>query len=273
MDYGDLTLGKPVRYTATYTPSLLQSVQRGPLRAALGIEGSTLPFHGVDAWTAYELSWLNRKGRPEIAAVHIEVPSSSPCMIESKSLKLYLGSFSQTPFARRADVQRTLESDLALAAKAPVGVTLVGLEQLEADGVVRVAGSCLDVLDVEITHYEVDARLLRANPDMNARESLYSNLLRSCCPVTGQPDWGTVLVQYAGPAIDHASLLRYVVSFRNHSGFHEETVERMFVDIMARCRPNALSVQARYLRRGGIEINPFRSSRDETPTMLRTARQ
>ncbi len=273
MDYSDLKLGKPVRYTATYTPSLLQSVQRGPLRRALGIEGSNLPFLGLDAWTGYELSWLNRKGRPEVAVVHVQVPASSPCIIESKSLKLYLGSFSQTPFVSRADVQRTLESDLALAAQAPVGVTLVGLDQLEADGVVRIAGSCLDVLDVSIEHYEVEPGLLRADGDVNARESLYSNLLRSCCPVTGQPDWGTVLIQYAGPAIDHASLLRYIVSFRNHTGFHEETVERMFVDIMARCRPSVLSVQARYLRRGGIEINPFRSTREEVPPMLRTARQ
>jgi 7-cyano-7-deazaguanine reductase len=152
-------------------------------------------------------------------------------------------------------------------------VNLVSLDQLEADGLGHFRGVCLDTLDVEVQHYDVRPELLRVEGDVNVRQSLYSNLLRSCCPVTGQPDWGTLFVQYAGPQIHHGDLLRYIISFRNHSGFHEETVERAFVDILRRCQPDSLTVYARYLRRGGLEINPFRSTREEDPPVIRTARQ
>ncbi len=273
MDYGELALGKPTHYTSTYTPSLLQSVPRAAARAALGIAEGQLPFHGMDGWIGYELSWLNRKGRPEIAVLRLQVPATSPCIIESKSLKLYLGSFSQTEFSSKADLLRTLDSDLMLAARAPVMVSLISLDQLEADGLGHFMGVCLDTLDVEVEHYEVRPELLRVEGDVNVRQSLYSNLLRSCCPVTGQPDWGTLFIQYAGRQIHHADLLRYIISFRNHSGFHEETVERAFVDILRQCEPDSLTVYARYLRRGGLEINPFRSTRDEVPPVIRTARQ
>ncbi|TVS16289.1 MAG: NADPH-dependent 7-cyano-7-deazaguanine reductase QueF [Gammaproteobacteria bacterium] len=273
MDYADLALGKPASYTATYTPSLLQSIPRAPLREPLGIDQAKLPFHGVDSWTSYEFSWINRKGRPEVAVMLLQVPASSPHIIESKSLKLYLGSFNQTRFTHRADVHRTLESDLMLAVRAPVAISLIGLDQLEAEGIGPAAGACLDHLDVEVEHYDVRPELLHVESDVSVRQSLYSHLLRSCCPVTGQPDWGTVFIQYAGRGIHHGDLLRYIISFRNHSGFHEETVERMFMDLLRRCEPDALTVQARYLRRGGIEINPFRSTRDEMPTMVRMARQ
>jgi 7-cyano-7-deazaguanine reductase len=273
MSYGELALGKPTRYTATYTPSLLQSVPRAPSREALGVEAGQLPFRGMDCWTGYELSWLNRKGRPEIAVMLLQVPASSPCIIESKSLKLYLGSFSQTEFSSRADVLRTLESDLMLAARAPVMVNLLSLDQLEAEGLGHFRGVCLDNLDVDVQHYEVCSELLRVEGEVNVRQSLYSNLLRSCCPVTGQPDWGTLYIQYAGRQIHHGDLLRYIISFRNHSGFHEDTVERAFMDILRQCEPDSLMVYARYLRRGGLEINPFRSTRDEVPPAIRTARQ
>lgn len=273
MNYGELALGKPTRYTATYTPSLLQSVPRAPSREALGVEAGQLPFRGMDCWTGYELSWLNRKGRPEIAVMLLQVPASSPCIIESKSLKLYLGSFSQTEFSSRADVLRTLESDLMLAARAPVMVNLLSLDQLEAEGLGHFRGVCLDNLDVDVQHYEVCPELLRVEGEVNVRQSLYSNLLRSCCPVTGQPDWGTLYIQYAGRQIHHGDLLRYIISFRNHSGFHEDTVERAFMDILRQCEPDSLMVYARYLRRGGLEINPFRSTRDEVPPAIRTARQ
>lgn len=273
MDHGELALGKPTRYTATYTPSLLQSLPRSAARADLGIDAEKLPFRGMDYWTGYELSWLNRKGRPEIAVMRLQVPATSPCIIESKSLKLYLGSFSQTEFSSRADVLRTLDSDLMLAARAPVMVNLVSLDQLEVEGLGHFMGVCLDTLDVDVEHYDVRPELLRVEGEVNVRQSLYSNLLRSCCPVTGQPDWGTLFIQYAGRQIHHADLLRYIISFRTHSGFHEETVERAFVDILRQCEPDSLTVYARYLRRGGLEINPLRSTRDEQPPAIRTARQ
>lgn len=273
MDYGDLALGKATRYTATYTPSLLQSVPRKPLREELGIDPAAPPFQGMDVWTGYELSWLNRKGKPELAVLQLQVPANSPCIIESKSLKLYLGSFSQTEFSSRAEVARTLDSDLMLAARAPVMVTLIGLDQLEAEGLGHFRGVCLDSLDVAVEHYEPRPELLHVERDVNVREALYSNLLRSNCPVTGQPDWGTLFIQYAGPAIHHADLLRYIISFRQHSAFHETTVEQVFVDIMQRCQPDSLLVQARYLRRGGLEINPWRSSRDDSAAQIRLPRQ
>ncbi len=273
LDYDGLALGKPTTYTGTYTPSLLQSIARAPLREPLAIENGRLPFQGLDWWTAYELSWLNRRGRPEIAVMHLQVPASSPCIIESKSLKLYLGSFSQTEFGSRAEVVRTLESDLRLAVRAPVMVQLESLDALASEGIGHLAGVCLDSLDVDIEHYQVRPELLHVTGDVNVRQALHSNLLRSCCPVTGQPDWGSLYIEYVGLEIQHEDLLRYIVSYRHHSGFHEETVERIFMDLLRQCAPTALTVYARYLRRGGLEINPFRSTRDEAPPRVRLARQ
>jgi 7-cyano-7-deazaguanine reductase len=268
-----LPLGKPTRYVSTYTPSLLHSVRRAPLRESLGIEEDALPFRGVDQWNGYELSWLNRRGKPEIAAMRMLVPASTPCIIESKSLKLYLNSFSQTTFSSRAEVARTLESDLSLAARAPVSVTLVTLDQLYAEGLGHFAGTCLDQLDIDVSEYRVQPKLLRVNPALNVRESVFSHLLRSNCPVTGQPDWGSILIQYAGPAIDHAGLLRYIVSLREHNGFHEETVERVFMDLQRRCEPTSLTVSACYLRRGGLDICPYRSTEDGSAPSIRLPRQ
>ncbi|HSG91163.1 MAG TPA: NADPH-dependent 7-cyano-7-deazaguanine reductase QueF, partial [Pseudomonadales bacterium] len=260
-----LPLGKPTDYSDSYTPSLIQGITRETMREPLGIDGETLPFKGADAWTGYELSWLNKRGRPEVAAVRILVPVHTPRIFESKSLKLYLGSFSQTQFASRADVQRTMESDLRLAARAPVIVQVIALEQLDTAGLSHVTGVSLDTQEIDVDEYQVNPELLTTHGDVNVRETLFTHLLRSRCPVTGQPDWGTLWIQYAGPPIDHAGLLRYVISFRNHQGFHEETVERIFMDIQRRCAPTTLSVQAFYLRRGGLEINPYRSSKDDEP--------
>jgi 7-cyano-7-deazaguanine reductase len=268
-----LPLGKPTDYVSTYTPSLLRSVPRAPLREPLGIEAEALPFHGADLWNGYELSWLNRRGKPELAVLRLQVPASTPCIIESKSLKLYLNSFSQTNFASRAEVSRTLESDLTLAARAPVSVRLVTLDQVQADGFGHFAGTSLDTLDVDVTEYRAQPSLLQTDREVNVRESVFTHLLRSLCPVTGQPDWGSLQVQYTGPAIDHASLLRYVVSLREHRGFHEETVERIFMDLQRRCRPSSLTVYACYLRRGGLDINPYRSTEPGDPPMIRLGRQ
>lgn len=269
----DLPLGKQSPYVDTYTPSLLQGIERGAMRESLGIDDE-LPFKGADAWVGYELSWLNRRGRPEVAAVRILVPAQTPRIVESKSLKLYLNSFSQTEFTSRADVQRTLESDLRLAARAPVMVDVVPLDQLETSGLSHLSGVSLDTQDIEVADYAVKPELLATRGgDVNVRETLFTHLLRSLCPVTGQPDWGSLWIQYAGPPIDHAGLLRYIISYRGHQGFHEETVERIFMDLLRRCEPTTLTVQAFYLRRGGLEINPFRSTKDSEPPPLRLSRQ
>lgn len=268
-----LPLGKPTDYVDTYTPSLLQGIPRATMREPLGLDSGELPFRGVDAWNGYELSWLNKRGRPEVAAVRIVVPATTPHIFESKSLKLYLTSFSQSQFASRADVQRTLESDLRLAARAPVIVEVVPLDQLDSAGLAHYTGTSLDTQDIDASVYEVTPDLLETRGDVNVRETLFTHLLRTRCPVTGQPDWGSLWIQYAGPPIDHAGLLRYIISYRTHQGFHEETVERMFVDLTRRCEPTTLTVQANYLRRGGLEINPFRSSKDTEGLALRLSRQ
>lgn len=268
-----LPLGKATDYVDTYTPSLLQGIPRARMREPLGIGDDDLPFRGVDAWTGYELSWLNRRGRPEVAVLRAMVPARTPRIPESKSFKLYLNSFGQTRFASRAEVQSTLESDLRLAVRAPVMVDVLPLDQLDSTGLGHFAGTCLDTQDLDVDEYEVNPALLQTRGEVNVRESLFTHLLRSCCPVTGQPDWGSLRIQYAGPAIDPAGLLRYLVSYRNHSGFHEETVERIFMDLVRRCGPTSLTVDARYLRRGGLEINPFRSTHEDEPPPLRLSRQ
>jgi 7-cyano-7-deazaguanine reductase len=270
--YDNLTLGKPTEYVSTYTPSLLQSIPRADLRAELPL-GEALPFRGVDVWNAYELSWLNLKGKPEFAVARIHVPCNSAAIMESKSLKLYLLSFSQTEFGSRSEVQRTLESDIAVAVRSPVIIQLQSLDQILVQGLGNFPGQCLDGLDIETRQYEVQPDLLKLESAQQVRESLFSHLLRTRCPVTGQPDWGSVHVHYSGLKIEQASLLRYFVSYRNSAGFHEQTVERIFMDIHDYCRPDVLTVQARFNRRGGIEINPFRSNQEDEGTQIRMARQ
>lgn len=268
----DLPLGKTTDYVDTYTPSLLKGIARGDMREPLGLDGD-LPFRGVDVWNAYELSWLNRRGRPEVAWARITVPVTTPRIVESKSLKLYLNSFSQTRFASRNEVERTLEGDLKLACRAPVMVDVMPLDQLESDGVTPLAGTSLDTQEIDVEDYEVAPYLLGTKGDVSVRETLFTHLLRTRCPVTGQPDWGSLWVKYAGSPIDHAGLLRYLISYRNHAGFHEETVERIWCDIHRECAPDSLTVHAYYLRRGGIEINPYRSDKDAEPPRGRLARQ
>jgi 7-cyano-7-deazaguanine reductase len=273
-------LGQAACYADQYDPALLFPIARAPQRAELGI-GVTLPFLGADLWTAYELSWLNARGKPQVALAHITVPCESANLIESKSLKLYLGSFNNSRFADATEVLERLRADLTEAAwrgavvQNSVGVKLVPAELFDREPIYELDGLSLDRLDLDCDRYTPAPELLHAATDeAPVSEVLTSNLLRSNCPVTGQPDWGSVQISYFGPQIDQAGLLRYIVSFRQHQGFHEDCVERMFMDIMARCQPHKLSVYARYTRRGGLDINPFRTSYPQAlPSNHRNARQ
>lgn len=269
-------LGKNSSYSDIYTPSLLYPIPRQPIWQELGLDPERLPFHGVDVWNSYEVSWLTPSGKPEVAAVEFIFPvTANARIVESKSFKLYLNSFNQTVFSDRSEVLRTLESDLSVTAQAPVMVRLLGMSRLQQAGIARLPGECLDDLDVRIDTYDYSPQLLQLAPEGGqVRETLHSNLLKSNCPVTGQPDWGSVLISYAGPAIDRASLLRYLVSFRQHADFHEQCVERIFLELHKllgdKCE---LTVYARYLRRGGLDINPWRSTQAGMPDNLRLARQ
>jgi len=250
---------KKVEYVTTYTPSLLVSIPRAAQRHALGITDDALPFRGGDVWNAYEFTWLNKKGKPEVAVAQIHVPSKSANIIESKSLKLYLGSYSGTKFGPRGEVVSTLEADLTLAARSPVSVTLFAPEQVQLNGLVPIVGHSLDALDINVEEYYWNPDFLAPESDTIVRESLYTNLFKARCPMTGQPDFASILIQYHGKSISHEGLLKYLISYREHAEFAEQIAERIFVDIMNRCMPDRLTVQARFTRRGGIDINPYRS--------------
>jgi len=265
-------LGKPATYKDQYDPALLFPIARAPDRARLGLSGA-LPFSGADLWTAYELSWLDARGKPEIAIARFHVSAESPRLVESKSVKLYLNSFSQTRFAGQDEVGRALRDDLSRACDDPVAVELVRPAAFARLAIEELAGESIDGLDVEVRDYSPQPDALAAG-GATVEELLVSQLLKSNCPVTGQPDWGSVQVRYRGPKIDRAGLLRYIVSFRQHTGFHEHCVERMFVELRDRCRPERLTVYARFTRRGGVDINPFRSNWEQAPAAGgRTARQ
>jgi len=267
-------LGKPTEYRADYAPELLYPISRQLKRDELGIEPAALPFVGEDIWNAYELSWLNPQGKPVVALASFRVPADSPNLVESKSFKLYLNSFNQTVFADPATVGATLARDLSAAAGAPVGVNIEDLRRRPQVSVDYPAGTLLDELDIACDTYQPAPELLQAVDGKQVEETLYSHLLKSNCLVTGQPDWAMVVIRYRGRPIDHAGLLRYIVSFRNHNEFHEQCVERIYCDIRRRCAPEALAVHARYTRRGGLDINPFRSSGEfPAPDNTREVRQ
>jgi len=274
------SLGQSTRYADQYDATLLFPVPRAEQRQTLGLAGS-LPFLGADLWTAFELSWLNLRGKPQVALAHVTVPCESVNLIESKSLKLYLGSFNNTRFNDAAEVLARLRADLTEATwrggamQSSVGVKLIAAELFDREPLFELDGLSLDRLDLDCDRYTPAPELLSAATDeAPVSEVLTSNLLRSNCPVTGQPDWGSVQISYFGPQIDQAGLLRYIVSYRNHTGFHEHCVERMFMDIQQRCQPHKLSVYARYTRRGGLDINPFRTSYPQAlPANVRNARQ
>ena len=273
-------LGKASTYVDQYTPYLLYPLSRSTQRQTIGVGDQPL-FVGADLWTAYELSWLNMRGKPQIAMARMVVPCESTHLVESKSLKLYLNSFNNTRFADANAVRDCLARDLSQAVwtggpmRAGVGVVLILPEQFEREPIHELDGLSLDRLDIDCDRYEPAPDLLRcADHENPVTETLTSNLLKSNCLVTGQPDWGSVRISYSGPQIEQGGLLQYLVSFRNHNEFHEHCVERIFMDIWTHCKPTRLSVYARYTRRGGVDINPWRSSQPGVlPSSVRTARQ
>ncbi len=267
MNDTNLPLGRATDYPQTYAPDLLFPIARQQSREALGLV-EPLPFKGADIWNAWELTWLGPNGVPRVATAEVRIPATSPRLVESKSLKLYLGSFAMTQFEHDDAVLATLTKDLAAAVGAEVEVVL------DPDvAICALAGDCVDGLDVACDAADIAPQLLHADAGERVAESLHSHLLRSLCPVTSQPDMASLVVTYKGPRIDRAALLAYVVSFRQHQDFHETCVERIFVDILERCRPEQLAVHARYTRRGGIDINPYRSNGDERPANTRLWRQ
>lgn len=270
----DVPLGKVSPYPDQYAPGVLAGVARADARAALDIvpNGQPMPFFGVDIWNAWELSWLSPGGKPVVAVIEIEVPATSPNIVESKSLKLYLSSLAMSEFVSPDDVGRTVSRDLEAVVGAEVTVRI---SEGPTDGypVSSLPGTLIDNLSADCPAYEVDPAYLKLASDDVVEDALHSHLLRSLCPVTGQPDFASVLVEYRGPRIDPAGLLRYLVSYRQHQDFHEACVERMFMEIRNRCRCESLTVYARYTRRGGIDINPFRSTREGRAENLRMWRQ
>ena len=280
----DSLLGKAAPYKDQYDPTLLFPIPRSGKREEIGLntkEGATLPFLGADLWTAYELSWLNPRGKPQVAIAHVTVPCETPNIIESKSFKLYLNSFNNTKFTDAAEVQARLRADLGEAVwrgsgkTGSVGVRLLAPELFDQEPIHEMDGLNIDRLEVDCTQYTPAPELLTAAFDEKpVDEVLTSHLLKSNCLVTGQPDWGSVQIAYSGPQIDQAGLLQYLVSFRNHNEFHEQCVERIYMDVWRRCKPAKLTVYARYTRRGGLDINPWRTSHPQAlPPNIRTARQ
>ncbi|CAN5555797.1 NADPH-dependent 7-cyano-7-deazaguanine reductase QueF [soil metagenome] len=273
-------LGKSSAYVDQYDASLLFPIPRLAKRLEIGV-GEAPPFFGADLWTAFELSWLNLRGKPQVALAQFIVPCETPNIVESKSFKLYLNSFNNTRFADAAEVQARLRADISEAAwrgapnASTVGVRLLLPELFDREDVAELDGLSLDRLDVECMRYTPAPELLSAAfAEPPVSEVLTSNLLKSNCLVTGQPDWGSVRIAYSGPQIDQEGLLQYLVSFRNHNEFHEQCVERIFMDLWTRCKPLKLTVYARYTRRGGLDINPFRTSHPQAiPANIRTARQ
>lgn len=274
-------LGRHTDYIDTYTSSLLYPVPRDEARVGLGIslEKEGLPFFGVDVWHAYELSWLDPRGKPKVAMSEFRVPCDSKNIIESKSFKLYLNSFANTRFDSIEKVTAVLEEDLSGSAGSPVEVLVQSLEQAQRaylmamPGALQATGTLIDDIELDISQYEYAPELLMTEQGPQRREQLYSHLLRSRCPVTGQPDWATLIVRYTGEPISPASLLRYLVSLRNHDGFHEQIIERIYIDILSHCRPAQLTVYGRFTRRGGLDINPFRSNYETLSESLRNVRQ
>ena len=256
----DLTLGEKTEYRSDYSPDLLQAVPRKLNRKELGIIDEQ-PFKGVDIWNAYELSWLNLKGKPVVALARFKVDARSSNIIESKSLKLYLNSYNQTRFSSLSEVKGKLIEDLSKTANFDVDVEVFSVIDNKPFELNELPGQCIDELDVDVNQYDLNQNLLSNESQAEfVEETLHSHLLKSNCLITNQPDWASVIIRYRGEKIDHESLLRYLISFRMHNEFHEQCVERIFMDILRICNPQDLSVQALYTRRGGLDINPYRSS-------------
>lgn len=276
MNHNDpsLSLGKKTTYTDQYDPALLYPIPRCRKRQELGL-GDELPFNGIDIWNAYELSWLSPSGKPVVAMGEFRVPCTSPNLIESKSLKLYLNSLNQSSFTDFSTVSHTLAADLGTVTEAPVEVKLFAVNEQTDHLSNQLPGDCIDDLDITVDNYELNPSLLSdaANHDAIITKTLHSHLLRSNCLITSQPDWGSIMIRYRGPRIDPEALLRYLISFRRHNEFHEQCIERIFCDLLHYCHPEQLTVYARYTRRGGLDINPFRSNFETTVENLRLPRQ
>ena len=268
-------LGKKVDYQDQYDASLLFPIARQQKRDEIGVTADALPFAGVDLWTGYEVSWLNGKGKPQVAIATFRIPADSPRLIESKSFKLYLNSYNQTRIASWQQVAAQLELDLSNTAGGKVTVSLLSPAEFGRERIVELAGECIDELDIEVENYAPCPDALKADAANIVSETLSSQLLKSNCLVTGQPDWGSVQISYTGPQIDRETLLRYLIGFRQHNEFHEQCVERIFIDVLRACTPSKLTVYARYTRRGGLDINPWRSNDPDAaaPDNTRTARQ
>ncbi|WP_210398214.1 NADPH-dependent 7-cyano-7-deazaguanine reductase QueF [Motiliproteus sediminis] len=262
-------LGRSTPYVSQYDPGQLHPIPRATPWQQQGFESR--PFTGVDIWNGYEISWLSEQGMPRVAWAEFRIPADSPHLIESKSFKLYLNSFNLSRFADRDQVAELMGADLSACAGSPVEVTLRDVDDAEPVG--RLAGDCLDDQDLSISHYHPAPELLVASDDKVVEEQLYSHLLKSNCPVTGQPDWASVQIGYRGPKIDRGGLLAYLISYREHGDFHEQCVEQIFLDLLARCRPESLTVYARYVRRGGLDINPCRSTESGVVANTRLGRQ
>lgn len=267
-------LGKDVQYVGQYDASLLFPISRADKRLEIGIE-TPLPFSGVDIWNAYEFSWLDARGKPKVALIEFRVPATSPNIIESKSFKLYLNSYMQTRFADTEVMRQQIARDLSQAAGANVSVMLMTINAKASAEIDLLEGTLIDDLPIDIETYgPPNAKYLEADSGLVLEETLVSHLLKSNCPVTGQPDWASIQISYRGPRLERAGLLRYLISYREHNEFHEQCVERIFMDISHQCSPQRLAVYARYTRRGGLDINPFRASQGlPNPGNPRTARQ
>lgn len=267
----DAPLGRKTEYIQTYAPDLLYPIPRSLARDKIGLKGHSLPFDGCDIWNGFELSWLNEKGKPMIAIAEFLFPCTSAFIVESKSFKLYLNSFNQSIFKTPECVQKTLVADLEKNVQTHVQVKLL-LFPVEMKLRSEFEGICLDALDIETQIYHVAPELLKTNSKF-VDETVYSHLLKSNCLATGQPDWGSIFIRYSGPQIEHEQLLKYIISYRNHSGFAEHCIEQIFLDILERCQPNKLTVYARYTKRGGLDINPFRSNFEVPYDNIRLVRQ
>lgn len=267
-------LGQSTEYVDTYTPSLLFPIARKLNRDDLSLDENALPFKGQDIWTGYELSWLNQKGKPVVAVASFEFPCQSSHIIESKSFKLYLNSFNQTRFDCVDDVAAILTADLSSAVAMPIRVTLYSPTDYNCLPCTPLPGVCIDELDIEVTDYQLGAHSLKASSSEVITETLHSHLLKSNCLITSQPDWASIIIRYTGEQICQESLLRYLISFRTHNEFHEQCVERIYCDLMTQLNLQNLEVYARYTRRGGLDINPYRSTdQDVTPFKVKINRQ
>ena len=272
-----LSLGQATQYPDQYDPSLLFPIPRAENRLKLNIKpNQALPFVGVDIWNAFELSWLNKKGKPQIALAEFQVPADSPNMIESKSFKLYLNSLNNARFEDESEVREKLIVDLSAVAGSKISTRIHPTEAVAKKGMQEMSGVLMDRLDIEIDpSLSADPALLEVNESFGPIEQcLVSHLLKSNCPVTGQPDWASVQICYQGRPILEEGLLRYLIGFRQLGEFHEHCVETIFCDIKRQCKPEKLSVYARYTRRGGLDINPFRTDHNAPwPDNMRHARQ